>query len=146
MYVHGDSACTMTPVDPCRHSKAEGDVQTILLVEEEGTVRASLREMLERCGVRCIAVAAVDEARSFVGAGAGCDLLLLGLTALTAEGIASLAAIRRIIPEIPCVIMSDQTDLDDHFKVSSLNVQRFVSRRIGPRDIRRIVGQVKTGR
>lgn len=118
-------------------------MQAILLVEKEDTTREGLQEMIERCGARCIAVANVHEAGRFLGAECGCDLLLFGLSALSPEGIAFLASVRRSFPGLPCVIMSDQNDLEDHFKVASLDVQKCVSRRVRPGDIRRIVGQVR---
>jgi DNA-binding NtrC family response regulator len=54
-------------------------VRRILLLEDDDDLRASLRELLELLGARCMAVASVDEMKQKESEALGCDVALLDI-------------------------------------------------------------------
>jgi PAS domain S-box-containing protein len=86
---------------------SDGAGGRILIVDDEATVRAIGRRVLERAGYEVEEAAdGPDGIAAFAGAPASWSAVLLDLTLPTLDGMAVLAAVRELRPGIPAVICS----------------------------------------
>jgi two-component system cell cycle sensor histidine kinase/response regulator CckA len=104
----GPRPVTAPPAGPVhRRPGADAPVSRILLVDDEPTVRQLGRRVLERAGYLVVEAADGPEAIEAFAADPGSwSAVLLDLTLPTLDGMAVLAALRRLRPDIPAVICS----------------------------------------
>lgn len=121
----------------------EGNLASVLVVDDDVSIRTCLGEMLGRSGMRCAQAASVDEARALLHAGFPADLLLIDLAMPGTDGLALLAEIRRAAPSIPCVMMSGAADLEQYQKAVSLDIVEFLHKPVRLRDISRIISALR---
>lgn len=83
---------------------------TLLLVEDEPSIRELLAEFLEGCGHRAVAVDHGREALSWLrGAGELPDAILTDIAMPEMDGLELLAALKGLCPQVPVIAMSGST-------------------------------------
>ncbi|GAA0938865.1 hybrid sensor histidine kinase/response regulator [Virgisporangium aurantiacum] len=111
---HGTTFAALLPVteettdrgEPTPGDDPGGAGETILLVEDNDSLRALTERILDRHGYTVLSAATVDEARSFVATHPAIELLLTDVVMPDLHGPALAAEIHRERPGLPVIYMS----------------------------------------
>jgi CheY-like chemotaxis protein len=111
---HGTTFAALLPVteETTDHGERTADAdpagagETILLVEDNGSLRALTERILDRHGYTVLSAAHADAARAFAATYPGIDLLLTDVVMPDVHGPALAAELRRDRPGLPVVYMS----------------------------------------
>lgn len=109
---------------------------TLLVVEDEPSVRLLLRLILETDGYRVVAAADGTQAMRLLAAGPPPDLLLLDIHIPGADAATVLAS-ARISGQVPALVLSGRDDAATAFPVGA--VQGFISK---PFDVETLLARV----
>jgi CheY-like chemotaxis protein len=93
-----------------REAKLEGSDATILLVDDDGPVRAVTAAMLQDLGYHVRDVASGDEALAVLAQDGGVDVLLTDLVMPGMNGSQLAAAVRAAHPDVSIVFISGYAD------------------------------------
>jgi CheY-like chemotaxis protein len=116
--------------EPVRTAEAGGDAfrGTVLIIEDETSVRAALSRMLKSLGIAVIGAATVGDAIELIARQPGpdfviCDYNLPGLM----NGIESIKALRASLGrDVPAIIMTGDTRSDTLLAIASFGVSVLV--------------------
>jgi PAS domain S-box-containing protein len=111
---HGTTFAALLPVteettdnsEPTADDDLGGAGETILLVEDNDSLRALTERILDRHGYTVLSAATVDEARAFVATHPAIELLLTDVVMPGLHGPALAAEIHRERPGLPVIYMS----------------------------------------
>jgi DNA-binding NtrC family response regulator len=114
-------------------------METILLVDDDSSVRKSVGEMLTRSGYSVLTagdgIAALDALRE----NSGVDLVITDHLMPGMDGLALTCRIKESSPDMPVVIITGYGDLESYLCATGLGVVRYVSKPFGLRKLQRIV-------
>lgn len=112
-----------------------GDQGTILLVDDEPTIRAVLREGLEGVGFNVIeAVDGVDGFGAFVRHRGELEAIMLDLTMPRMGGDEALREIRKLEPTIPVILMSGYSQTEVVASLENTGISAFLSKPCSVKD------------
>ena len=86
------------------HSAAKAGRETILLVEDDSSVRGSVLRVLTECGYKVIEAANSAEALKVLSNGVTIDLLILDLMMPKEDGLSTFQLLRRQRPHLPVLL------------------------------------------
>ncbi len=112
------------------------DGGTVLIVDDEETVRSVARRMLERAGYRVsIATGGVEAVRMFRAAPDDYDVVLLDLTMPDQGGLVTLAELQRLRPDVRVVLSSGFNAEDTLAQAGGVLPTGFVQKPYRPADL-----------
>lgn len=110
-------------------------MSTILIVEDEAQVAASLRELLEREGYAVHLAGSVAEARrALANAALGLDAMLLDWRLPDGEGIDLLKELRRT-SELPVLMVTARVEVIDRVLGLEIGADDYVTKPVEPREL-----------
>jgi CheY-like chemotaxis protein len=101
---------------------------TVLVVDDEVSVRAVAQEALERCGYQVLLAANGKEAIALVESGVDLDVVLLDMTMPVMSGEETLEAIRSYSATLPVVLCSGYSELEATRRVRANHVSGFLQK------------------
>ncbi len=110
-------------VPPGTHVRAA----TVLVVDDEPSIRRLLTFHLERDGHRVATAVSGEEALERIGDGAP-DLVLLDLMLPGIDGLETLARIRRVHPELPVIVLTAHGSVENAVEAMKLGAQDFLAK------------------
>ncbi len=124
------------------------DNKTVLLVEDDDGNRCIIAEILEDLGYQVISEAGGSSALSVVKKGVDIDLVITDYRMPDMSGLDLVIELRRIMPNVPVIMMTAYGSIENYFKSMSLDVFEYVNKPIGKTEFERIVKKAlrKSGR
>jgi len=117
-----------------------GGNETILLVDDEECILASLKRALDMSGYRVVAIRDSAEALDlFASEPAGFDLVITDLTMPKMTGIELARKILEISPGIPVILSTGFNDLIDEGEAKSLGIRELLLKPTGTRELKNTV-------
>jgi DNA-binding response OmpR family regulator len=107
---------------------------TVLIVDDEASLRQSLSLVLKSGGYRVTTASSVAEANQFLKAGAF-DLVFLDLKMPEVDGLTLLREIRRLYPHMPVLILTAHATLDSAMEAVRLGARDYLLKPIDPERI-----------
>jgi CheY-like chemotaxis protein len=114
-------------------------VDTILLVDDDPSIRKIVGDMLERSGYGVVraadggqALAALEERNDIV-------LVIADHRMPGMDGLMLTRRIKEQLPDLPVVIMTGYGDLESYLCATGLGVVRYISKPVGLRDLQQTV-------
>jgi CheY-like chemotaxis protein len=99
--------------EPCACASSEGGAGTVLVVDDEATVRALAADALERCGYMTrLARDGVEAVELLKREGSRIDLVLLDLTMPRLAGRAAFDRLRAVRADLPIILFSGFDELE----------------------------------
>ena len=109
---------------------------TILVVEDEPTIRSFTRRVLESSGFRVREAADGREGLDLYGRHrTEIIAVLLDLTMPHMDGIEVLAELRRFAPDLPVLVMSGYSELEVASRFAGMDASGFIQKPFHPRDL-----------
>jgi len=131
---------TATPTAPDASRPLRGGL--VLVVDDEGSVRAVIRRFLERWGYEVIEARDGKEALALIDQQAGrLRLVLLDLTMPTKDGIETFRELRQVHQLLPVVLMSGFTEQAATAELGAIGLSGFVQKPFKGDELRHIVEQ-----
>ena len=134
-------------------------MSTILLVDDDPSVRKIVGDMLERSGHRVAAAADGAIALTTLQARKDVELVISDHCMPGMDGLTLTRRIKELRPDLPVVIMTGYCDLQSYLCAIGLGVVRYISKPVGLRELlqtvrdavedgvcERPLKQVRTGR
>jgi len=115
------------------------DKKTILLVEDDDGNRRIIAEILEDLGYPVISEADGSSALSVIRRGVDIDLVITDYRMPDMSGLDLIMELRRILPNVPVIMMTAYGSIDNYFKSMSLGVFEYVNKPIGKAEFERMV-------
>jgi DNA-binding NtrC family response regulator len=120
-------------------------MSTILLVDDDPSVRKIVGDMLERSGHRVVATA--DGALALAALQQNdIGLVIADHRMPGMDGLTLTRRIKELMPDLPVVIMTGYNDLESYLCAAGLGVVRYIGKPVGLRDLRRAVQDALTNR
>ena len=107
---------------------AEGHGESVLLVEDDVTLRTSLAELLELWNYQVVQAASGEEALTLLQRGAVADLILSDVVMPRLGGIALVKSLRRAGIQTPAILMSGHPLDDDQVDWQQLGVTAWIEK------------------
>jgi DNA-binding response OmpR family regulator len=111
-----------------------GVTHSVLIVDDEVTLRQSLSMVLQSDGYKVTAAASADEAGQLLNAGAF-DLVFLDLKMPGKDGLVMLKDIRRMYPHMPVLILTAHATLDSAMEAVRSGAKDYLLKPIDPEQI-----------
>jgi PAS domain S-box-containing protein len=119
--------------NPGTHRRGRG---TVLVVEDEPTIRTLAREILERAGFQVQEAADGCEGLDVFSAHqADFVAVLLDLTMPRMDGMEALREMRRYNQKLPVLVMSGYSDLEVSMRLAGLGANGFIQKPFQPREL-----------
>lgn len=112
---------------------------TILLVDDEATVRTLVGIMLERSGYDVLAAEDGHAAMALLQERHDIDLVIADYRMPGMDGLALVRRIKERSPDLPVVMMTGYGDLESYLCATGLGVVRYVGKPVGLRELRQTV-------
>ena len=114
-------------------------MHTILLVDDDPSVRKIVGDMLERSGHRVIAAADGVLALTALQARNDIDLVIADHRMPGMDGLTLTRRIKELKPDLPVVIMTGYGDLEGYLCATGLGVVRYIGKPVGRRELQAAV-------
>jgi two-component system response regulator (stage 0 sporulation protein F) len=115
------------------------DKKTVLLVEDDEGNRCITAEILKDLGYQVISEAGGSSALSVIKRGVDIDLVITDYRMPDMNGLDLVMELRRILPNVPVIMMTAYGSIENYFKSMSLGVFEYVNKPIGKDEFERIV-------
>ena len=115
------------------------DKKTILLAEDDDGNRLIIAEILEDMGYHVISEAGGSSALSVIKRGVDIDLVITDYRMPDMSGLDLVMELRRILPNVPVIMMTAYGSIENYFKSMSLGIFEYVNKPIGKDEFERIV-------
>ena len=115
------------------------DKKTILLAEDDAGNRLIIAEILEDMGYQVIAEAGGSSALSIIRRGVHIDLVITDYRMPDMNGLDLVMELRRILPNVPVIMMTAYGSIENYFQSMSLGVFEYVNKPIGKDEFEQIV-------
>ena len=117
-------------------------LQHILLIDDEPSVLAALRLLMEAVGYRVKAFSSAAEALAAMSDDHESQLVICDLRMPKMNGLELLAETRRIRPELPFVLMSAHATAEEQQRAEELGSQGFLAKPFMPDQLHEMVQRV----
>ena len=119
---------------------------SVLLIDDHAVVRAGVRMLLERDGVRIVAEASgVGEAHGLQLPAGAVDVVVAELLLKDARGPRVVTGLRRALPSAPVLVLTMIDDLDEVVEVLQAGASGYVLKAAGPADLVDAIRRVAVG-
>ena len=116
---------------------------TVLIVEDEESIRSFTRRVLERTGFQVLEAADGRAGLNLFGQYASeIVAVLLDLTMPRMDGQEVLQQLRRLDPNVPVLVMSGYSDLEVSARFAGMGASAFIQKPFHPRDLSALVCQM----
>jgi len=112
---------------------------TILLVDDDPSVRKIVGDMLERLGHRVAAAADGVTALTTLQGQNDVKLVIADHRMPGMNGLTLTRRIKELMPDLPVVIMTGYGDLESYLCATGLGVVRYIAKPVGLRELRQAV-------
>ena len=117
---------------------------TLLVADDEDSVRHVITTVLRRSGYEIVAVASGDEAlRRFTVEPDRFQVALLDITMPGLDGLTTLRRMRELRPALPCVILSGHSEQDATGHFGGTGATTFLQKPFDLADLTRAIAKVK---
>ncbi len=113
--------------------------KTILVVDDEPESLRSLGEVLSDLGYEIVARPSGREALSAAQDRAAFDLVITDFRMPGMNGLEFITSLRRVMPEIPVIMLTAYGDIETYFQSFSLGVFEYVNKPVSKEEFERIV-------
>jgi len=117
----------------------DGDMKTILLVDDDHDVLSCLEDSLSALGYNVIAKPDAESAMAVIREGAKVDLVVTDYAMPGMDGHEFFSVLKRILPSVPVIILTGYGSVETYLKSLSLGVCEFVCKPIEAKELDRIV-------
>ncbi len=126
-------------------SAAHGVGSTLLVVDDDETVRTVTRRMLEHSGFRVIlAKDGMDGLRAYENARDDVQLVLLDMTMPQLDGEETFRELRRVNPDVRVLLMSGYNEQDATERFTGKGLAGFIQKPYRPGELISLVRQLLT--
>lgn len=130
MYIQfGKNNCKSATYSGIASAQGEAAVNTILIVDDEEIIRSLFRELSQKIGYNVLEVPDGETALNLCRS-KKLDAILLDYVLPGINGIEVLQEIKKIIPEVPVIIMTGQRDIELAVQFMKLGAYDFISKPI----------------
>lgn len=112
---------------------------TVLFVDDDTENLRDFSELLEGLGYRVLAAGSAERALLLLGQNERVDLVITDYRMPGMDGLELVAALRKLLPEAPVIVLTAHGDVDAYFKAFSLGVFEYVNKPVGKAEFARIV-------
>ena len=114
-------------------------MKTILLVDDEHNVLDALGQILHNFGYKVISRPDAESALSVIREGNNIDLVLTDYRLSGMKGIEFIAALKKILPSTPVIILTGDSSVEVYIKAFSLGVFECLNKPVTMRDLDRVL-------
>ena len=112
----------------CSLGKGMAEKETILVIDEEPSIRKCLQTLFELDGFSVHTVASGEEALERIGRGERPDIITLCVLLVGMDGIETLRRLKTVAPDLPVVMITVDTDLAAAVQATKLGAYDFLLR------------------
>ena len=120
-------------------------MKTILVVDAESS-SSGMEAILLRRGYRGLVAPGAREALSIIRVEPSIDLVVTEMQLPDMEGLDFLAAVRRIAPGLPIIVVTRSASIESYLHAINLGVYEYLNKPVRPMDLVRIAGTALVGR
>ncbi len=114
-------------------------MKTILLVDNEHYVLDALGQILHNFGYKVISRPDAESALSIIREGNNIDLILTDYRLSGMKGIEFIAALKKILPSTPVIILTGECSVEVYIKALSLGVFECLNKPVSMKDLERVL-------
>jgi two-component system nitrogen regulation response regulator NtrX len=114
-------------------------MKTIMIVCDERNSLSSLDGMLARFGYKTIVAGDNEAAFALIRDGDPVDLVVIDLVLLGRDGLEFLSRVRRVNPQLPCVMIAGNCSIEAYLKAISLGVYDYLNKPVSSREIIKVI-------
>ena len=114
-------------------------MRTILLVDDDPSVRKIVADMLERSGYGALAAADGESALAALRERSEIDLVITDHRMPGMDGLTLVRRIKERSPGLPVVVMTGYGDLESYLCATGLGVVRYIAKPVGLRALMQTV-------
>jgi len=120
-------------------SPAHGQQQTILLVDDDDAHLKHMSEVLRMSGFGVASFHDAPSALLSIRSAVGIDLVITDFRMPGMNGLEFVEALRRLLPDVPVIMLTAQGDIDSYFKALKLGIFEYISKPVNSGELLRIV-------
>ena len=118
---------------------ARGQQQTILFVDDDETHLKHLSEVLRMSGYGVASFHDAPAALLSIHDAVGIDLVITDFRMPGMNGLEFVEALRRLLPDVPVVMLTAQGDIDSYFKAFQLGIFEYINKPVDNGELLRII-------
>jgi len=121
-------------------------MKTIIVACDDQTSLRSLDDMLTRVGYKTIAAGNSEAVFALIRDGAPVDLVVIDLVMPAMDGLEFLSHIRRVNPQLPCVMIAGNCSIEVYLKAINLGVYDYLNKPVSSKEICKVIASaLKSG-
>jgi len=122
-----------------RDRRMDGNMKTILLVDDDRDILSYLEDSLGMLGYNVIPKPDAQSALSVIRAGVKVDLVVTDYSMPGMDGHEFFSVLKQALPSVPVIILTGYGSVETYLKSLSLGVCEFVCKPIEAKELDRIV-------
>jgi CheY-like chemotaxis protein len=117
-------------------------IKSILLVDDDPAVLASLEGILQQCGYSVLARRDAAAALAECAAGAHIDLVITDYRMKGMDGLEFMVRLRQTLPVVPVIMVTGHATLENYLKATCLGATEYLQKPFRTRELLQIVASV----
>jgi DNA-binding NtrC family response regulator len=115
------------------------DKTTILIVDDEPEVLATLADLVRAFGYDVIEASDAESALPVIRGGRSLDLVITDLRLPGMNGVDLLAEIKRALPAVPVIMLTGHCSVESFIQTQSRGVYEYINKPVRAAELRRII-------